>query len=151
MSRVLRRLIWASGTPVFAVMAMTMMWPMNPPLTACSPVDPGHSQESRFQAVDVVIQPWKGRHHVYGLFIIPDRFKYHRLYAVRLRIEGIDAEFSAGSPENEEGDSRVPLPGYFLRRAYLPTRTALWFVITGQFRNLQVPCHWWLVFVERVQ
>ncbi len=151
MGRVRRRLIWAIGALVITVMVIAMTWPMNSRVTACIPVDQALSQKSSFQAVDVVVQPWKGRHHVYGVFVIPDRFKYHRLYAVRLRIEGINAEFSAGSPENEESDSPVPLHGYFLRRAYLPTRTALWLVITGQFRNLLVPCHWWLVFVERVQ
>ena len=151
MAQVVGRSIWGLVALLTFAMVITVTWLMNLPVTACDPIDPGRTSESRFQAVKVVVQPWKGRHHVYGVFIIPDHFKHHRLYSVSLRIEGIDSEFLAGSPENEDSDSLVPEGGYYLRRAYIPTRTTLWFAITGKLGSLQAPCHWRLVFVDRVQ
>jgi hypothetical protein len=132
-------------------MVIVMTWPTKVLITECDVNDKSLTSESRFQAVKVVVQPWKGEHNVYGIFVIPTRFKNHRLYSVTLRIQGIDAEFSAGSPESEDIDSLVPGRGYYLRKAYIPTRTALWLFITGKLGTLQVPCHWWLIFVDRAQ
>lgn len=86
---------------------------------------------------------------MYGLFQIPNEYKVHRLYSARLTIEGAVTDFAAGSPENEEQDEAAPVEGYYIRRAYIPTRAALWFLFTGKFGNLKSPCHWSLIYADR--
>jgi hypothetical protein len=39
--------------------------------------------------------------------------------------------FSAGSPENEERNNVVPEYGYYIRTAYILTRSASWFSLMG--------------------
>lgn len=147
---VARQSTWGVFALLLSVSAVTAVWLISLPPAACGVAKPGYVSETKFQAVKVVVRPWEGRHKVYGVFIIPDQFKRHRRYGVTLRIEGIDCDFLAGSAENEDKDSIVPEGGYYVRRAYLPTRTALWFLLTGTIRNLETPSHWWLIYVDRV-
>jgi hypothetical protein len=41
--------------------------------------------------------------------------------------------------------------GYYLIRGYVPTRTALGFLFTGQLGDLRSPCNWTLEFSERIK
>jgi hypothetical protein len=43
----------------------------------------------------------------------------------------------------------VVKPGYYLVQGNLPTRVALWFLLTGQLGDLRIPCNWNLTFEER--
>ena len=104
-----------------------------------------------FQASQVVAEPWLGPHHVYGTFIIPKQYKFDHLYTAKLMIHGTPAEFQAGSPEDEDTHSGQPEPGFYVKRVYLSTRTAVWFLLTGQFGDLKASCHWWLVIKDRVR
>ncbi|MEO7863802.1 MAG: hypothetical protein ABIU05_25900 [Nitrospirales bacterium] len=81
--------------------------------------------------------------------MIPERYKHDRLYTTTLQIQGYTARLSAGSAEDEDRDNIVVENGYYLKRAYVPTRTALWFLFIGRFGDLRAPCHWWLVFADR--
>jgi hypothetical protein len=147
--RAVRQSIWSLVTALTLAAVLTVAWLLGSlSVTTCDFSEPGKTSEFWFQAVEVVVRPWMGRHQVYGVFIIPDRLKHHGLYSVTLRIEGIESEFLAGSPENEDIESTIPA-GHYLRRAYIPTRTALWFLFTGRLGVLRVPCHWWLVYKAR--
>lgn len=146
------RRIWGISILLALAAAIVMVWLVNrSPMTVCESEVPGSSGEHKFRAVQVVVQPWQGRHQVYGVFMIPERYKHHRLYSVTLTVQGFAAKLSAGSSENRERDNIVPEHGYFIRRAYVPTRTALWLLLTGRFGDLRTPCHWRLVFVDQVQ
>ena len=134
------------GTPI------VMAWLVNrSPMTVCGLEGPGSSGEHKFRAVQVVVRPWQGKHNVYGIFMIPERYNHDRLYATTLKIQGFTARFSAGSAEGKARDNIVVEHGHYLKRAYVPTRTALWFLLTGRFGDLRAPCHWWLVFVDRAR
>lgn len=147
--RAARRSIRSLVTVLTLAAVLTVAWLLSPfSMTTCDFSEPGKTSEFWFQAVEVVVRPWMGRHQVYGVFIIPDRLKHHGLYSVTLRIEGIEREFLAGSPENEDIEGTIPA-GYYLRRAYIPTRMAMWFFFTGRLGNLRDPCHWWLVYKDR--
>ena len=88
---------------------------------------------------------------MYGTFIIPDQYKFDHLYTAKLTIQGVTAEFIAGSPEDEDIYSGRAEPGHYIKRVYLPTRTALWSLLNGRFGELRTSCHWWLVIAERVR
>ena len=118
-------------------------------MTACGVEGPGSSGEHKFRAVQVVVRPWQGQHNVYGIFKIPERYKDDRRYATRLKIQEFTASLYAGGAEDENRDSIMVEQGHYLKRVYVPTRTALWFLLIGRFGDLRSPCHWWLVFVDR--
>jgi hypothetical protein len=94
-------------------------------------------------------EPWKGPHHVYGIFVIPEQYKYDHLYSAKLIIQGFDTEFSAGSSEDVDPYAEVVKPGYYVKRVYISTRIALWFLFTGRFGDLRTSCHWGLILKDR--
>ena len=120
-----------------------------PPFTGCGLDPPVTSREYWFRATQAVVQPWRGPHHVYGLFNVPDQYERDDLYTARLMIQGFTEEFPEISPEGEDLFDDQAEPGHYIKRIYLPTRTALWFALTGRFGDLVTTCHWWVVFADR--
>jgi hypothetical protein len=145
----------SAGKVVTAVVLLTLATSIAlinvSPVTECRTQAPLEPKQHWFQAVQTVVEPWLGPHHVYGTFIIPKQFKFDHLYTAKLMIHGAPTEFQAGSPEDEDTDSGQPAPGHYVKRVYLSTRIALWFLLTGQFGDLKASCHWWLVIRDRVR
>ena len=119
------------------------------PLTGCRSEAPVATKQYWFRATQTVVQPWRGRHHVYGMFSVPDQYRRDDLYTAKLMIQGFADESPETSPEGGDIDIGQAEPGHYNKRFYLPTRTALWFVLTGRFGDLRMPCHWWLVIADR--
>jgi hypothetical protein len=146
----LRGRIWGVSILLLLAAASAMIWLVNRlPLTACGFEVPESSKEHKFQAVQVVVRPWQGQHNVYGIFMIPERYKHGQPYVMSLKIQGFTTKFSAVSAGGEDRDNIVVEQGHYLQRAYVPTRNALWFLFTGRFGDLRAPCHWWLVISDR--
>jgi hypothetical protein len=120
-----------------------------PPLTPCKADSNSNSKEYQIGAIRTVAQPWRGPHHVYGIFMIPENYKYDHLYSAKLSIQGLATDFIAGSSEDGDLDSPLAKPGHYIKRVHLSTRTALWYLFTGRFGDLQMSCHWWLVLADR--
>jgi len=132
----------------FVLLMAVTVWLINkPPVTPCPAEPKVASKAHEIQAMKVVVQPWKGPHQVYGMFMVPIRYKDDRLYSTRLRVQGFDE--GQTSPEPEYSDSMAAQPGYYLKQIYVPTRLALWFLVSGMFGDLRTPCHWTLVIMER--
>ena len=121
-----------------------------PPLTDCRSEAPVEAGQRWFSATQTVVEPWQGQHHVYGMFIVPDQYRRDRLYRARLMIQGFTEELSDTSPEGGVSYNGRAEPGHYIKRIYLPTRTALWFLLTGRFGDLKTPCHWRLVIADRM-
>lgn len=120
-----------------------------PQLTDCRAEAQGAAKQHWFRATQTVVQPWWGPHHVYGMFSVPDQYRHDRLYTARLIIQGFDEDFPETSPEGGDIYDGGAEPGQYTKRVYLPTRTALWFLLTGRFGDLNTSCHWWLVIADR--
>ena len=86
---------------------------------------------------------------MYGIFTVPDQYRRDRLYTARLMIQGFTEDFSETSPEGGDIYNGRAEPGHYIKRFYIPTRTALWFLLTGRFGDLNTSCHWWLVIEDR--
>ena len=121
-----------------------------PPKTACRSDTDAPAGQYWFRAVKTVVEPWRGPHHVYGIFTIPGQYKFDHLYTAKLTIQGVPTAFQAGSPEDEDIYSGRAEPGYYIKRVYLSTRTALWFLLTGRLGDLRTSCHWRLIVADRV-
>ena len=130
---------------LFAATVLALM----PPLAECRPEPPHDAKQFWFQAEETYVEPWLGPHNVYGVFIIPEQFKFDHLYSAKLTIHGLETDFIASSPEIGDPSTVITKPGPYTKRAYISTRTALRFLMTGRFCDLRRTCHWWLVLVDR--
>jgi hypothetical protein len=122
-----------------------------PPLTDCHLRGVSTEKERWISASKVVVRPWRGRHHTYGIFHVPVEYAYNPLYVARLKLDGLNEEFSDIDPEDrEDRPEQSRDPAYYNKLVYVPTRTALWFLLTGRFGDFNTPCHWWLIIADRV-
>ena len=143
------RAAWIVAVIAFALLATAAVLVNMPPLTGCRSEVPVAAKQYWLRATQTVVQPWRGPHHVYGMFSVPDQYRYDPLYTARLVIEGLIEEFPETSPEGGDIFNSRDKPGHYIKRFYLPTRTALWFLLTGRFGDLKTTCHWWLVIADR--
>ncbi len=134
---------------LLALLATATVLVNMPPLTDCRSESPVAATQYWFRATQTVVQPWRGRHHVYGMFSVPVRYRGSRLYTARLMIQGVTYEFPETSPEGGDHDNGRGDHGHYIKRVYFSTRTALWFLLTGRFGDLRTSCHWWLVIADR--
>ena len=133
------------------VFAATVAWLLAMPGTSHCPGEGAVDVEQyKAHAVKVVVKPWLGQHHVFGIFIVPLRYRSGRSYFGTISVPGINGEIAPDwQPQDQRVEDVVAEPGYYLIRGYIPTRIALWFLFTGQFGDLRIPCNWTLEFVRR--
>jgi hypothetical protein len=82
--------------------------------------------------------------------MVPLRYRSGKTYSGTISVESLIGEFIPDSqPQDQQVEDVVAEPGYYLVRGYVPSRIALWFLFTGRFGDLRVPCHWTLGFVHR--
>lgn len=112
--------------------------------------EPSDSRRNAIHPVEVVAQPWLGRHQVYGLFMVPERYGGENRYQVTMSIRGVDGKFVIGEGGEKVLESDIVIEqGYYAKQVYIPTRVALWSLFTGQFSELRSPCNWTIEFSER--
>jgi hypothetical protein len=134
---------------VLALSAIAAVLVNMPPLTECQLNEHMLDKHRWFPAMNAVVQPWLGPHHVYGEFAIPKQYWRDRLYTAKLMIQGFPIAFVETTPEGDHINGDGAEPGYYIKRVYLPTRVALRFLLTGRFGDLQASCHWWLIIADR--
>ncbi len=96
----------------------------------------------------IVLQPWRGQHHVYAVFQIPNDYQYEYLF--RLKIPGEPIHCGGLVPVKQNVIAGIPRkPGYYLIRGYLNTRIALNLIVQGKINQLQQPQNWQLGYVKK--
>ena len=133
------------------VLAATVLWLVAMPGTShCPEEEPTNLEQYKAHPVKVVVKPWLGRHHVFGVFVVPLRYRSGRSYLGTISVPGLKGEIAPDwQPQDQRVEDIVAEPGYYLIRGYIPTRIAFWFLFTGQFGDLRIPCNWTLQFVRR--
>jgi hypothetical protein len=88
----------------------------------------------------VVIEPWEGRHNVYGIFVLPAGYQPNGFFA--LNVEGSPTYCGTITvlPYSFKGISTQP--GERVAIGYLRTRTAMWLITKGKRDALQQPRNW---------
>src|SRR2546425_469346 len=86
---------------VALVLAGTVAWLLNKPATGdCGGEAPTNHKVHEIRATKVVVQPWLGEHHVYGIFMVPNRYKHSwQNVAFAPQSGSFTAEFDA-TPQN---------------------------------------------------
>src|SRR2546428_283322 len=95
---------------VALVLAGTVAWLLNKPATGdCGGEAPTNHKVHEIRATKVVVQPWLGEHHVYGIFMVPNRYKHSwQNVAFAPQSGSFTAEFDA-TPQNAAMDGVVGL------------------------------------------
>ena len=120
------------------------------PDTDCLPEASPPQRGTQAHAIKTVVQPWRGPHHVYGLFIVPSHSVEIRRYAVTISVEGA-LYYCMWVEKSLRQTTRVISveDGGYVVRAPVPTRVALWFLINGLIGDLRRPENWALVFSDQ--
>jgi len=126
-------------------------WLLNrPPNTDCLPEASVPQRGTRAHASKTVVQPLRGPHHVYGLFLVPSQSVEMKRYAVTISVEGA-LYYCMWVEKSLRQTSEVKRTegGEYLVQQYLPTRVALWFLLNGLIGDLRNPKNWALVFSDQ--
>lgn len=130
-----------------AALATTAIWLASKgPTVACpdTAVVDGARQQPLYPR-SIVVKPWYGPHHVYGFFVVPDRFDFEGVTAT-LRVGSFQELTDVHRPPSRA--SFQPGPGYYVKKVYLPTHVAIGFLVSGRFGDLRLSCNWILEVVE---
>jgi hypothetical protein len=96
----------------------------------------------------IVLKPWKGQHNVYGIFMIPDKYRNDILFTVTIDKTEIhcgvmgyaDTKFITGINAK---------PGYYLIKGLLNTRVALRLILQGKKDQLKQPQNWKMGYINK--
>ena len=88
----------------------------------------------------VVVEPWRGEHHVYGIFMIPYGNLNERLF--RVSIQGAGRYCGKFTYVGDRADGVAAKPKHYLIKGFLNTRTAVWLISQGFEDQLRQPQNW---------
>src|SRR2546425_376559 len=112
---------------VALVLAGTVAWLLNKPATGdCGGEAPTNHKVHEIRATKVVVQPWLGEHHVYGIFMVPNRYKHSWQNVAFAPQSGsftaeLDATPQNGAMAGGVGLPNAPAPAYSSPGAVGPT------------------------------
>ena len=119
------------------------------PIISCQQWEFNRTQDEKYyiHPNKLVVQPWRGQHNVYALFVIPSGYRTDGLFTVTTpgtqtycgRIQDIGQVSSGGDEEKK----------YTIIRGFLNTRIALKLIAKGQLDQLREPDNWRLGYVKR--
>jgi hypothetical protein len=155
MQKKLRRTVSVIVAVGIVTIAMTSWLASRPPATDCSGRAIFDSNGGVILASKVVVRPWYGPHHVYAIFVIPDRYRDSR-YSHTVTVLGVKEPASLGDSAvilnarsvQVHGDIITIEPGQHVVHFHIRTRVALWFLVTGHFGRLRATCHWALAITS---
>ncbi|BAY23633.1 hypothetical protein NIES2100_34250 [Calothrix sp. NIES-2100] len=99
------------------------------------------SQKYYIQPEKIVIQPWRGQHHVYGIFMIPDEYIHDYLLQFKLPGDRTYCGTVYSGISTDLQSISLP-PGNYLVTGFVNTRLALLLIAQGKLDYLQQPSNW---------
>lgn len=106
---------------------------------------PSDGNINSVHAIKVVVEPWLGEHHVYGIFQV-DSHKCPPGHPVILTVVGGGKYCEATNPIGQSFQDIEASAGHYLSKHFVRTRTALWSSLHGSFYQLQQPQNWKLTY-----
>lgn len=91
----------------------------------------------------IVIKPWRGRHNVHGIFMLPVEDKSSKMLVLHVPGSGTYCGGSQDVGTSFEGVEAQP--GYYLLRGNFRTRTATWLIARGFVNQLKDSHNWRLI------
>ena len=123
-----------------------LWWPVNN--SDCNSEAFLAAKTTKFQvhATKVIVQPWRGRHHVYGIFMIPDKYKKAPFFVLTVKGAGSYCSKQFGQIKNY--NNIFAEPGTYLVRNFIRTRTALRLILQGLYFQINDKNNWTLTLPE---
>lgn len=90
----------------------------------------------------VIVKPWRGRHQVYAIFVLPEEYQASNFFMVS--IEGAST-YCGGKPVAVAGNifqGVYAKPGERILVGYFRTRTASWVIAQGKIEQLKRSRNW---------
>lgn len=90
----------------------------------------------------VIIKPWRGRHQVYGIFVIPEEYQASNFFMVSIEKA---STYCGGKPVAVAGKKFQGVyvkPEERILVGYFRTRTASWLIAQGKIEQLKQPRNW---------
>lgn len=131
---------------LLSLFLITLWWPSDD--TQCNSEAFLASKTQKFQvpATKVVVQPWRGEHHVYGIFMVPDEYKKTPFFV--LTVKGGESKCSKPFGYSQNYDDIFAEPNTHLIRNYFKTRIALRLILQGLYSQLNNPQNWTLTYPQ---
>lgn len=123
---------------------ITLWWPVNDSQCNSEAFFKSKTRKFQVQATKVVVQPWRGEHQVYGIFIVPNEYKQTPFFI--LTVKGAGSECSRPSGYKQNFDDVFAETGTHLLRNYIRTRIALRLILQGLYFQLNDKQNWTLTF-----
>ncbi|MBD2439578.1 hypothetical protein [Nostoc sp. FACHB-110] len=117
------------------------------PVTTCDKWQySANSTHAKYYAhpVKIIIKPWRGQHHVYGKFLIPQGYQNDGFFT--LTLPGNQTYCGSLKTVTPQIDGQ---PNNAKIRGYLNTRIALWIIMQGHLNDLKQPQNWKLAYFEK--
>jgi hypothetical protein len=129
---------------LFSLLIVIIWWPVND--SNCSLINLLRLKQQNFQvqATQVLVKPWLGEHHVYGIFQVPDEYKNSRFFV--LSIPGDRQYCSRPFGYGTNYDDVFAEPGTSLIKHYIRSRIAVKMIFQGLYFQLNNPKNWTLTF-----
>ena len=123
-------------TLVLPNLAQKVSFPNGPRSASSCPKD--WSSQKTITPSKIVVQPWKGRHHIYAEFQLPAG----TFVSDRAKVSMGDlGEFCGGVSEITAVENSVKTTTAIAR---IRTRTALWLIVQGKIGDLNQAANWQL-------
>ena len=140
----MRRLVTYIIIFLLSLFFIRLWMPLND--TNCNAVPFLTSKTQKFQvhASKVIVEPWLGEHHVYGIFMVPDEYKESPFFILTVKHLGSFCEKPFGN--SEYYDDVLAEPGTHLIRDYIRTRLAVRLILQGLYFQLNDKSNWSLTY-----
>ncbi|OUL30352.1 hypothetical protein [Nostoc sp. 106C] len=129
-----------------SLIIVILLWPINDSDCNSAAFLASKTKKFQVQATKVVVQPWRGEHHVYGIFMVPNEYKQSPLFV--LTVKGFGSECSKPFGYSQNYDDISAEPGTHLVRDYMRTRTALRLILQGLYWQLNDKQNWTLTYPQ---
>jgi hypothetical protein len=131
---------------LLSMLIITLWWPVNGSQCNWKAFLASTTQKFSVQASQVVVQPWLGEHHVYGIFMVPDEYQQAPFFV--LTVPGGDSYCSKPFGYSQNYNDVFAEPGTHLIRYYLRTRIALRLMLQGLYFQLNDKQNWRLTYPQ---
>ena len=102
-----------------------------------------NTRKTKIAPYKLIIKPWKGRHNVHGLFMLPIEDRTAKLLVLSIPGAGTFCGGAHDVGTNFEGIKAKP--GYYLIKTNLRTRISIWLITRGFTNQLKDSRNWQLI------
>ncbi|MBW4616498.1 MAG: hypothetical protein KME21_25155 [Desmonostoc vinosum HA7617-LM4] len=140
----MRRLLTYILVVLFSLFVVIFWWPLNDSDCNSEAFLASKTKKIQIPATKVVVQPWRGGHRVYGIFMVPNEYKQAPFFI--LTVKGVGNYCSKSFGYSQQLDNVFAQPGTHLVRDFVRTRVALRLIMQGLYSQLNDRQNWTLTY-----